>query len=119
MAQHWQNHLRWASAKFNKVYREPLPDITPHVCRHTFCSNCAAAGMNPKTLQTIMGHSSIEFTLNVYTHLEAGDAKAEFMRLAENYAVYPLSRAPVTMAPDTDDDEEPDADLDEVPDDED
>lgn len=119
VAQHWQNHLRWATAKFNKVYREPLPDITPHVCRHTFCSNCAAAGMNPKTLQTIMGHSSIEFTLNVYTHLEAGDAKAEFMRLAENYAVYPLSHAPVITAPDTDDGEEPDADMDEVPDDED
>ena len=110
VAQHWQNHLRWAVAKFNKVYREPLPDITPHVCRHTFCSNCAAAGMAPKTLQVIMGHSSIEFTLNVYTHLEAGDTKAEFMRLAGNYAVYPLSRAPALVAPNTDDDDKPESD---------
>ena len=75
--------------------------------------------MTPKTLQIIMGHSSIEFTLNVYTHLEAGDTKAEFMRLAANYAVYPLSRAPALVAPDTDDDEEPEADQDETPDDED
>ena len=27
---------------------------TPHVCRHTFCSNMAKSGMNPKTLQYIM-----------------------------------------------------------------
>jgi len=29
--------------------------ITPHVCRHTYCSNQAKAGMNPKTLQYLMG----------------------------------------------------------------
>ena len=43
--------------------------VTPHVCRHTFCSRMAAARMNPKTLQYIMGHSDIGVTLNVYTHL--------------------------------------------------
>ena len=65
VAQHWSNHLRWACAKFNRIYKEEIPSVTPHVCRHTFCSNCAGAGMSPKTLQMIMGHSSIEFTLNV------------------------------------------------------
>ncbi len=33
--------------------------MTPHVCRHTFCSNQARAGMNPKVLQYVMGHSEI------------------------------------------------------------
>ena len=31
-----------------------MPNITPHVCRHTYCSNQAKAGMNPKTLQYLM-----------------------------------------------------------------
>ncbi|WP_152037371.1 tyrosine-type recombinase/integrase, partial [Streptococcus pneumoniae] len=30
--------------------------ITPHSLRHTFCTNYANAGMNPKALQYIMGH---------------------------------------------------------------
>ena len=55
------------------VYDEihiPLPKTTPHVCRHTYCSNMAKSGMNPKTLQYLMGHSDIGVTLNTYTHLE-------------------------------------------------
>lgn len=32
-----------------------MPNITPHVCRHTYCSNMAKSGMNPKTLQYLMG----------------------------------------------------------------
>ena len=54
-----------------------MPVITPHVCRHTFCSNMAKSGMNPKTLQYIMGHSDIGVTLNTYTHLQFDDAKEE------------------------------------------
>ena len=46
-----------------------MPNITPHVCRHTYCSNMAKSGMNPKTLQYLMGHSDIAVTLNVYTHI--------------------------------------------------
>ncbi|MCD8075727.1 MAG: site-specific integrase [Lachnospiraceae bacterium] len=119
-AQHWQNHLRWARAKFNRIYKDEIPPVTPHVCRHTFCSNCASIGMNPKTLQMIMGHASIEFTLNVYTHLEAGDIKGEFFSLMNNkaYNFYPLDRQPETVAPDTvGDDDEGDPDIDAAPDD--
>ena len=43
----------------------------------------AKAGMNPKTLQYLMGHSDIGVTLNTYTHLTFDDAKAEFDRVAE------------------------------------
>ena len=37
----------------------------------------AKSGMNPKTLQYIMGHSDISVTLNPYTHVQYNDAKAE------------------------------------------
>ena len=55
----------------------------PHVCRHTYCSNMAKSGMNPKTLQYLMGHSDIGVTLNTYTHLGLEDAEDELKRLED------------------------------------
>ena len=52
-----------------------MPNITPHVCRYTYCSNMAKSGMNPKTPQYLMGHSDIAVTLNVYTHVGLEDAE--------------------------------------------
>ncbi|MCQ2525068.1 MAG: site-specific integrase, partial [Lachnospiraceae bacterium] len=75
VALHWEKYFQHALEKFNSIYKDELPKITPHVCRHTFCSNMAKAGMNPKTLQYIMGHADIGVTLNTYTHLSFDDAK--------------------------------------------
>lgn len=58
-----------------------MPEITPHVCRHTYCSNMAKSGMNPKTLQYLMEHADIGTTLNVYAHVNFEDAKAEIEKL--------------------------------------
>ena len=58
-----------------------MPKITPHVCRHTYCSNMAKSGMNPKTLQYLMGHSDIGATLNVYTHMGLDDAEKELQKM--------------------------------------
>ena len=54
--------------KYNKYNEDKLPHITPHSLRHTFCTNYANAGMNPKALQYIMGHANIAMTLNYYAH---------------------------------------------------
>ena len=55
--------------KYKKLHPDkPLPHITPHVFRHTFCTNMADAGMDIKNLQYVMGHSDVGVTLNVYTH---------------------------------------------------
>ena len=82
VALHWEKYMEHVVAKYNKTYRVQLPKITPHVCRHTFCSNMAKSGMNPKTLQYIMGHSDISVTLNTYTHVQFDDAKQELLRVA-------------------------------------
>lgn len=81
VALHWEKYFQYALEKHNKIYREQLPKITPHVCRHTFCSNMAKAGMNPKTLQKIMGHSDIGVTLNTYTHLDFDDIQKEMQEV--------------------------------------
>lgn len=84
VALHWEKYFQHVLEKYNSIYRVQLPKITPHVCRHTFCSNMAKSGMNPKTLQYIMGHADIGVTLNTYTHISADDAQKEMIKLCAN-----------------------------------
>lgn len=81
VALHWEKYFQHICEKYNKTFKEELPKITPHVCRHTFCSNMAKSGMNPKTLQYIMGHGDISVTLNTYTHVSYEDAQKEMKRV--------------------------------------
>ena len=67
--------------RYSDICRVQMPNITPLVCRHTYCSNMAKSGMNPKTLQYIMGHSDISVTMNVYTHISFDDAEEELKRM--------------------------------------
>lgn len=75
------DHMQHAVAKYNKQHKVVMPSITPHICRHTYCTEMAKTGINPKTLQYLMGHSEISVTLNVYTHLGFDDAKEELDKL--------------------------------------
>ena len=67
VAMHWEHRFNNMVNRYNAIYKEQMPNITPHICRHTYCSNMAKAGMNPKTLQYLMGHSDITVTLDTYT----------------------------------------------------
>lgn len=78
---HWQKYFDHICAKYNSIYKVQMPKITPHVCRHTYCTNMALAGMNPKTLQYLMGHSEIGVTLDVYTHVSFEDARDELEKM--------------------------------------
>lgn len=81
VALHWEKYFQHICEKYNSIYKVQMPKITPHVCRHTFCSNMAKSGMNPKTLQYIMGHSDIGVTLNTYTHVGYEDAQNEMLEI--------------------------------------
>lgn len=81
VALHWEKYFQHICQKYNKIYRIQMPKVTPHVCRHTFCSNMAKSGMNPKMLQYIMGHSDIGVTLNTYTHMKFEDAEEEMRKV--------------------------------------
>lgn len=81
VALHWQKYFEHICAKYNSIYKVQMPKITPHVCRHTYCTNMALAGMNPKTLQYLMGHSEIGVTLDVYTHVSFEDARDELAKM--------------------------------------
>ena len=84
VAMHWEHRFKHMLNRYNEIYRVQMPKITPHVCRHTYCSNMAKAGMNPKTLQYLMGHSDIGVTLNTYTHLGFDEASEEMRRVSGN-----------------------------------
>lgn len=82
VALHWEKYFQHICQKYNRTYKIQMPKVTPHVCRHTFCSRMAAARMNPKTLQYIMGHSEIGVTLNTYTHFGFDEASVEVKRIS-------------------------------------
>ena len=62
VAMHWEHRFNNMVKRYNDIYRLQLPNITPHVCRHTYCSNMA---------------------MNTYTHLGLEDAQDELRRMEE------------------------------------
>lgn len=71
----------------DKINREN-PDLnfesfTPHGLRHTFATKCIAKGMRPKTLQKILGHSSLQMTMDLYCHVEESTLKEEMKLMGE------------------------------------
>ena len=86
VAMHWEKYFQHVVQKYNRIYKHELPKITPHVCRHTFCSKMARKGMNPAKLKYIMGHSDIDVTYNTYTHLGFDDVRDEMLRMTDDVA---------------------------------
>ena len=60
---------RTVQYRFASVLKKAnLPSVHYHSLRHAFASNCIALGFDVKTLSEILGHSSVEITLNRYVH---------------------------------------------------
>ena len=62
-----------------------IQNFSMHTLRHTFATRCIEAGMRPKTLQQILGHSSINITMNLYVHV-TDEEKTKEMQKFEAYA---------------------------------
>ena len=76
--------IRYMIAKINRENPElDFQPFTPHGLRHTFATKAIAKGMRPKTLQKILGHNSLQMTMDLYCHVEADTLKEE-MALPEN-----------------------------------
>lgn len=72
-------HLKTASAKIKKIHPD-FPEVTPHICRHTFCTKMIDKGIDPKTLQYLMGHANVSITLDRYTH-KSNEKALETMKI--------------------------------------
>lgn len=60
-------------------------DITTHSLRHTFGTRCIEAGMQPVTLQKLMGHKDIAVTLNTYTSILSRFKNEELSKVNNYY----------------------------------
>ena len=84
VALHWEKYMQHAREKYNRENLLQLLPVTPHICRHTYCTNMANSGMNPKTLQYLMGHSNASVTLDVYTHSSFDSVERAFEQIASS-----------------------------------
>ena len=88
-------HRRWVESKNIKAMQD-APDIYSldnpkytwqdisilmHDLRHSFCTMLYDAGVDIKTAQYLMGHSSIEVTMKIYTHLSEQKNRASIGKL--------------------------------------
>lgn len=64
------NDLFFCEQKTLNEYMDRTIAFTPHTFRHTYATNLYYAGIDIKRCQYLLGHSSIEMTLKIYTHLD-------------------------------------------------
>lgn len=73
------NSLLLTLSQFNMLWsrykRETQVSLSPHQLRHAFATICFDAGLAPKDASKILGHSKIELTLDVYTHIRESRTK--------------------------------------------
>ena len=62
--------------------RAGIERFTAHAFRDTFATRAIERGMNPKTLQMILGHSDISITMNLYCHVMEETKAKEMNKIA-------------------------------------
>lgn len=60
---------------WSRYKKETQVNLSPHQLRHAFATICFDAGLAPKDASKILGHSKIELTLDVYTHIRESRTK--------------------------------------------
>lgn len=74
--------------EINKIVKAMKADgieighITCHCFRHTFATRCIELGMPPQVLKTILGHSNLSMTMDLYSHVLPDTKKDEMQRIA-------------------------------------
>ncbi|ELK46810.1 site-specific integrase [Halobacillus sp. BAB-2008] len=78
--------LAYLNEKLNRVYQKnpTLPQINVHAFRHTHASLLFAAGASIKDVQARLGHTDIQTTMDIYTHVTE-DAKEKTAEMFQKY----------------------------------
>lgn len=87
-----RRHSRWTSSyikycldpalRLAKVDRVNIDGevFTVHGFRHTFCTRLAEAGVPIQAAQALTGHRRLDVLIGIYTHVSAGDLRADLER---------------------------------------
>ncbi len=80
------NIRRIFKSKINYLHNQGynIQNVTPHKLRHTFATRCLESGMNLKTVSTLLGHSRIELTADIYVDVQQEYAAEEIKKLQLN-----------------------------------
>ena len=54
-----------------------------HTFRHTFATRCLEAGIQPKVVQSYLGHATLKMTMDLYTHVTADKATEDIERIVK------------------------------------
>ena len=60
-----------------------MKNVTCHTLRHTFATRCVEFGVDVKTLSEILGHSSVQITMDRYVHPTMEMKKKSMEKMAE------------------------------------
>lgn len=69
------------SHTFNRIVKKAGLEARFHDLRHSCATLMLGAGVHPKVVQEMLGHSSIQITLDIYSHVVPGMQKAAAERL--------------------------------------
>lgn len=70
--------------RYHKVLENcGITDMNFHGLRHTFATRCIEAGVDSKTLSELLGHASVNITLNTYVHSSVEQKRAQIEKLAQ------------------------------------
>ena len=74
---------RKAAAEHRKP--ELMETFCPHSMRHTFATRALEKGIPPKVVQSYLGHSTIDVTMNIYTHVTTELEREEIKKIANQF----------------------------------
>ena len=70
--------IRLIRKRYKEMYGIDMPYVTPHILRHTFDSNMYQKGLDIKSLQSLMGHSTPQLSLDRYTDVDFDHVQKAF-----------------------------------------
>lgn len=73
------------TAIYRIAKKADIKSFSMHTLRHTFATRAIEAGMKPKTLQEILGHSNISITMNLYVHVTDDEKEKEIKKFEQTF----------------------------------
>ena len=67
------------------IKKANIEKINFHGLRHTFATNCIKVGVDYKTVSELLGHATVNITLNLYVHPQMSQKKKCINLICKNF----------------------------------